>query len=100
MRISDWSSDVCSSDLNRGVAVDDGQIVDGIGLALITGPGGDLAGRQFAGRGLRRWRRSAIVAIVIAAVLRVIAARKQRTGGDPGSDRESSEFHEIGRAHV
>src|SRR3546814_19589729 len=53
MRISDWSSDVCSSDLNRFGATDEigvFSMTDG-GLAEVTNPSALFLGRSEAGKG-------------------------------------------------
>src|SRR3546814_4744467 len=42
MRISDWSSDVCSSDLQAGVARPDEQLVDIVLVERIAHPGKDI----------------------------------------------------------
>src|SRR3546814_1795345 len=56
MRISDWSSDVCSSDLGRAIAAARcADTVDGGEAALVSGmahgwrPGSDVAGRPRRG---------------------------------------------------
>src|SRR3546814_14413382 len=46
MRISDWSSDVCSSDLHRRDAVDVGGAEPGVGDGLAAGVGGAGEGGQ------------------------------------------------------
>src|SRR3546814_13187356 len=46
MRISDWSSDVCSSDLHRRDAVDVGGGEPGVGDGLAAGVGGEGEGGQ------------------------------------------------------
>src|SRR3546814_2193572 len=71
MRISDWSSDVCSSDLKQLSQLDDRMLADiGINrgdiLNVVQGWDGDVtsetvpseAGESLLKRGLRKWSRS------------------------------------------
>src|SRR3546814_13785658 len=52
MRISDWSSDVCSSDLGAAAASADSETRTGTrnGAAVMTGSGAALPGREVAGQ--------------------------------------------------
>src|SRR3546814_1279538 len=50
MRISDWSSDVCSSDLG-GAFVADGNLISGVGTLPFNTDGGGLCNNHPANRG-------------------------------------------------
>src|SRR3546814_6651704 len=105
MRISDWSSDVCSSDLKRGKKA--GSITlckrrraaDGLSTSAEVGhdsPRGDSGADRVGGKRLAIWRNDAGPCLETAV-------GEQNIGGD--DDRRGTRAFrdpviEIGRAHV
>src|SRR3546814_11443595 len=94
MRISDWSSDVCSSDLDRTQLV-------GIGLARVTGLRDRIPDRhQDTGRGHARGQRLQEVAPAVIVVVAqqphlvfstgILSSEKETAADHSAADRSAS----------
>src|SRR3546814_16891261 len=94
MRISDWSSDVCSSDLDRTQLV-------GIGLARVTGLRDRIPDRhQDTGRGHARGQRLQEVAPAVIVVVAqqphlvfstgILSSEKEKAADHSAADRSAS----------
>src|SRR3546814_10722136 len=101
MRISDWSSDVCSSDLTKGKTM---RRIVVTGLGLVTPLGGDvetswanlLAGKSGAGQ-ITRFDASDQKCTIACEV----KPADHEYGFDPGKRVDHKvQRQEIGRAHV
>src|SRR3546814_15583721 len=84
MRISDWSSDVCSSDLSSaaglrcGFAAGDAPLIDGLDLALRVGGAG--VSLPILAAGTRLWRDEAHVTADRDYYRRNFALAERRSG--------------------
>src|SRR3546814_2020026 len=87
MRISDWSSDVCSSDLDLDIVVDHG--ID---------PDAGEAGVAARGAVIRADADEAVdAAFGLGVAIRILALEQQRRGFDPRSEEHTSELQSLMR---
>src|SRR3546814_9646567 len=100
MRISDWSSDVCSSDLDPVMIEHVGDAVGGLQLG---GRRGGAVRRRRRFRGLQRGgdAHAAVIVILRRQDDRLVAQRaadlRHRLGGGPRSEEHTSELQSLMR---
>src|SRR3546814_4439624 len=105
MRISDWSSDVCSSDLPRGVEPVLADVVKAIGDALLVEPAPRLLHRVAVRNAIENHRHAGEVSRHGSQIRGQAAAALKKSGAGPRSAcwrwRACRAARvQIGRAHV
>src|SRR3546814_7985200 len=95
MRISDWSSDVCSSDLQNTIAVEDAVAVAMVGRADDPVPCAvqQLGAYVHEGQHGLRLAAPACIAVQVGCYLTHLAAGQRLAGGVNGAGRL---YHQIG----